>query len=50
MRKKLLNTILEMIKRWLWHILIEVKEGPIEEKRGRGKPRIMMLDVIKAED
>ena len=54
--RKLLNTILEMKKRWLGHILRrdslvkEVIEGRMEGKRGRGKPRIMMLDDIKADE
>ena len=53
-KRKLLNTILERKKRWLGHILRgeslvkEVIEGRMEGKRGRGKPRIMMLDDIKA--
>ena len=55
-KRKLLNTILEREKRWLGHILRreslvkEVIEGRMEGKRGRGKPRIMMLDDIKADE
>ena len=51
---KLLNTVLERKKRWLRHFLKgeslekEVIEGRMEGKRGRGKPRIIMLDDIKA--
>ena len=52
----MLNTILERKKRWLGHILREeilvkeVIEGRMERKRGRGEPRIMMLDDIKADE
>ena len=55
-KRKLLNTILERKKRWLGHILRgeslvkEVIEGRMEGKRGRGKPSIMMLDDIKADE
>ena len=55
-KRKLLNIILERKKRWLGHILRgeslvkEVIEGRMEGKRGRGKPRIMMLDDIKADE
>ena len=55
-KRKLLNTILERKKRWLGHILRaeslvkEVIEGRMEGKRGRVKPRIMMLDDIKADE
>ena len=55
-KRKRLNTILESKKRWLGHILKgeslvkEVIEGRIEGKRGRGKPRIMMLNDIKADE
>ena len=54
-KRKLLNTILELKKRWLGHILRgeslvkEVIEERMEGKRGRGKPCIMMLDDIKAD-
>ncbi len=53
-KRKLLNTILERKKRWLGHILRgesllkEVIEGRMEGKKRRGKPRIIMLDDIKA--
>ena len=53
---KLLNTIFERKKRWLGHILRgeslvkEVIEGRMRGKRGRGKPRIKMLDDIKADE
>ena len=30
------------------HVLRLVREGRMEGKRGRGKPRIMLLDNIKA--
>ena len=45
-----------MKERWLGHILRgeilvkEVIEGRTEEKRRRGKPCIMMLDDIKADE
>ena len=48
--------MLERKKRWLGHILRgeslvkKVIEGRMEVKRGRGKPRIMMLDDIKADE
>ena len=51
--RTILNSILERKKRWLGHILRgeslvkDVIEGRLEGKRGRGKPRIMMLDVSK---
>ena len=53
-KRKLLNTIFEMKKRWLGHILRgkslvqEFIEGRMEGKRGKGKPGIMMIDDIKA--
>ena len=54
-KRKLLNTILERKKRWLGHILrgeslVKVIEGWMEGKRGRGKPRIMMIYDIKADE
>ena len=55
-KRKLVNTILERKKRWLGLILRgesivkEVIEGRMEGKRGRGKPRIMMLDDFKRRD
>ena len=55
-KRKLLNTILERKKRLVGHVLRgkslvkEVIEGRMEGKRGRGKPRIMMIDVIKADE
>ena len=55
-KKKLLNTILERKKCCLGHILRgkslvkEVIEERLEVKKGRGKPRIMMLDDIKADE
>ena len=55
-RRKLLNIVLERKKRWLRHILRgeslvkEVTVGRMEGKKGRGKPRIMLLDDIKADE
>ena len=55
-KRKLLNTILERKKRWLGRILRgeslvkKVIEERMEGKRGRGKPLIMMLDDIKADE
>ena len=55
-KRKLLNTILEMKKLQLGQILREqslvkeVIEGRMEGKREKGKPRIMILDDIKADE
>ena len=55
-KRKFLNTILAWKKRWFEIILRgesfveEVIERRIEEKRGRGKPRTIMLDDIKADE
>ena len=55
-QRKHLNPTFEINKRWLGHILRgrslvkEVKGGRMEGKRGNGKPRIMMLDDIKADE
>ena len=52
-KRKILNTSLEKKKRWFGHILRgaslvkKVIEGQMEDERG--KPRIMMLDDIKAD-
>lgn len=51
-RRKILEMIMERKKKWLGHILRgeslvrDVLEGRLEGSRGRGRPRIMMLDDI----
>ena len=55
-KRKLLNTLLKRKKRWIGYIfkgkslVKEVTEGRMGGKRGRGKPRIMVLDDIKADE
>ena len=51
-RRSLLQTILERKKKWIGHVLrgkgllLEVMEGRMEGKRGRGRKRIGMLEDI----
>ena len=55
-KRKFLDTIMERKRKWLGHILRgdslvkDVLEGRLEGRRGRGRPRIMLLDDIKGED
>ena len=50
--RKLLQKILERKKNWIGHVLrgeglmLEVMEGRMEGKRGRGRKRIGMLDDL----
>jgi hypothetical protein len=52
-RRKLLQTIVYRKKNWIGHVLRhdclmrDVIEGRMEGKRGRGRPRIGMLDELK---
>src|ERR1700761_6681016 len=55
-KRKLLDMIMERKRKWLGHLLgvgslvKDVLEGRLEGRRGRGRPRIMLLDDIKGED
>ena len=55
-KRKILKVILARKKRWIGHILRgeglvkDVMEGRTFGKKGRGRPRIMLLDDLKKDD